>query len=111
MNTAVEGWVATVPLTSFGNKKKLLVEVNGEPIALFRVGNHVYAFHDVCVHKQRSLSKGTVLHCDVICPGHQWKFDLETGYNEEHGRYQPTYDIRIHEGTVYVSPTPRTCEP
>ena len=41
---------------------------------------------DVCVHKERSLAKGTLLDGQVICPGHQWKFDPRTGRPEDQAR-------------------------
>jgi nitrite reductase (NADH) small subunit len=62
---------------------------------------------DVCIHQDRSLSKGTLLHGRVVCPGHQWQFDLETGYEEDQDRCQPTYPVRVDGDTVYVSLTPR----
>ncbi len=54
-------------------------------VALFQTEGRVYAFADLCVHQDRSLFKGTLLHGKVICPGHQWQFDLETGYERRSG--------------------------
>ncbi len=35
---------------------------------------------NACPHASGNLSAGKIIgHC-VICPVHQWKFDLETGY-------------------------------
>lgn len=107
MSAPVEEWVATVQLSSFGARRKMLVDVAGEPVSLFKVGPDVFAFHDICIHQERSLFKGTILHGAVICPGHQWKFDLETGYAEDQDECQPTYETKIVDGTVFVSATPR----
>ncbi len=41
----------------------------------------------------------------MICPGHQWQFDLETGYEEGQDRCQPTYPVRVEEEIIYVNPT------
>ena len=43
----------------------------------------------------------------MICPGHQWQFDLETGYEEDQDRCQPTYEVRVEDNTVYVNPRAR----
>ena len=43
-------------------RRKLRVEVDGLVIALFHTEGRVYAFADLCVHQDRSLVKGTLLH-------------------------------------------------
>lgn len=101
-------WIEAAQLTELSRRKRKLVTVNGHEVALFLVNGHVYALRDVCIHKQRSLSRGTILHGRVVCPGHQWSFDPATGYVEEQDMYQPTFDVRVDgDGTVYVSSQPR----
>jgi nitrite reductase (NADH) small subunit len=104
-------WVAVATAKDLGRRRKLRVEIDGLAIALFEAGGQVYAFADTCIHQERSLVKGTLLHGKVICPGHQWQFDLETGYEEGQDRCQPTYDVRVEADTVYVNPTPRVVTP
>lgn len=103
-------WVAVATTKELARRRKLRVEVGGIAIALFQAGGKVYAFADLCVHQDRSLFKGTLLHGKVICPGHQWQFDLDTGYEADQDRCQPTYAVRVDEdsGTVSVALTPRT---
>lgn len=100
-------WVDVAALAQLRRRKRLRVEVGAEDVALFLVGERVYAFRDICVHKERSLSKGTVLHGRVICPGHQWAFDLETGRTEDREECQPTYPVRVEGERVYVGARPR----
>ncbi|ABK73400.1 Rieske (2Fe-2S) protein [Mycolicibacterium smegmatis] len=100
-------WVAVASRKELARRRKLRVELDGLAIALFEAAGRVYAFADACVHQDRSLVKGTLLHGKVICPGHQWQFDLETGYEESQGRCQPTYAVRVDDDTVYVDPTAR----
>lgn len=101
-------WVPVAAVRDLQRRKKSLVRAGGESIALFMVGDRVFALRDVCIHEQRSLSRGAILRGRVVCPGHQWQFDLETGWVEEQGRCQPTYDVKVQDGTVYVVPVPRT---
>ena len=101
------GWVPVAAVKDLQRRKKSLVQAEGESIALFMVGDRVFAFRDVCIHEQRSLSKGAILRGRVVCPGHQWQFDLETGWVEEQERCQPTYDVKVQDGTVYVAPVAR----
>ncbi|EOM75281.1 2Fe-2S ferredoxin [Rhodococcus rhodnii] len=95
-------WVLATTTRELARRRKLRVEVEDEAIALFMAGDRVYAFADVCVHQDRSLAKGTLLHGSVICPGHQWRFDLETGYEPDQDVCQPTFRVRIHDDSVYV---------
>lgn len=100
-------WVLVAELPELARRKKKQVLVDGTPIALFLVGGRVFALHDVCVHKQRSLSKGTVLHGRIICPGHQWSFDPATGQAADQVECQPTYDVRVADDKIYINPRPR----
>lgn len=100
-------WVAAAALTDLQRRKKTLVKVEGEDVALFLVGDRVFALHDTCIHEQRSLSKGAILRGRVVCPGHQWQFDLETGWVEDQERCQPTYDVKVEGETVFVNPARR----
>ncbi|GAS97338.1 Rieske (2Fe-2S) domain-containing protein [Mycolicibacterium canariasense] len=95
-------WIAVATTKDLERRRKLRVEVDGLAIALFQAGGRVYALADLCVHQDRSLFKGTLLHGKVICPGHQWQFDLETGYEADQDRCQPNYPVRVQDDTVYV---------
>jgi nitrite reductase (NADH) small subunit len=103
----VADWCAVAELSELERRKKKQVVVDGTPVALFLVGGEVYALDDTCIHKQRSLSKGVLLNGCIVCPGHQWAYDVATGYEATQECYQPTYDARVEDGTVYVAKTPR----
>lgn len=101
-------WVPVATLGELRRRKKKLVSAEGQDIALFLRGDDIYALQDVCIHKGRQLSRGTVLRDRVVCPGHQWQFDLETGWVEAQGRCQPTHAVKVEGDTIYVDPERRT---
>jgi nitrite reductase/ring-hydroxylating ferredoxin subunit len=105
--TAVSEWVEVATMTELARRKKKLVSVGDAEIALFLVDGRVHALHDTCIHKQRSLHKGTIMRGRVICPGHQWAFDLETGWVEDQEQCQPTYAVRVEGEAVFVDATQR----
>lgn len=105
--TGPQTWVAVATMKELTRRRKLRVEVDGLAIALFHTDGRVYAFADLCVHQDRSLVKGTLLHGRVICPGHQWRFDLDTGYEEDQDLCQPTYPVLVDGDTVHIAPVPR----
>ena len=100
-------WVKVADLKDLKRRKKLLADAAGTAIALFIDEGYVYAFRDICIHKQRNLSKGLVFQGKVICPGHQWAFDLPTGWVDEWSECQPTFAVKVESGEVFVDPEPR----
>lgn len=100
-------WLPVLPVKDLQRRRKTLVQVGDDPVALFWVKDRIFALYDTCMHEERSLSKGAILGGRVVCPGHQWAFELETGYVEDQARCQPTYDARIEGDTVYVWSRPR----
>ncbi|HKQ62152.1 MAG TPA: Rieske 2Fe-2S domain-containing protein [Candidatus Polarisedimenticolaceae bacterium] len=72
-------------------------------VALFREGAELFALDDTCPHQGASLGTGTYHAGHVICPLHQWVFDVRTGHcpRETH---EPvgTYRTRCVGGVVQV---------
>jgi nitrite reductase/ring-hydroxylating ferredoxin subunit len=54
-------------------------EANGERVAVANVDGIVYAFGDLCPHRQCSLADGTLVGAVVTCPCHGSQFDVRTG--------------------------------
>lgn len=104
----MDEWLAVAEWSVLARRKRMQVDLNGVPVALFLIGDEVYALADTCIHKQRSLSKGALLNGCIVCPGHQWEFDPATGYEATQDRYQPSYDVRVEGSAVYVATSPRT---
>ena len=103
------GWVHVAEMNELARRKRKQVSVAGCPIALFLVEGEVYALDDVCIHQERSIAKGTLLNGQVICPGHQWKFDPRTGRPEDQDGCLATYAVQVtEEGAVLVAPEPMT---
>jgi nitrite reductase (NADH) small subunit len=97
-------WHEVATLADLKVRKKKAVVIDGTPVALFYINNTVYALNDICIHEQRSLSKGAILFGKVICPGHQWKFDPASGEPDDQEGCQPTYSVEVNdEGVVNVS--------
>lgn len=81
------------------------VKVGEERIALFRVGDHVYAIGDRCSHAEASLAEGEVFDDAVECPRHGSEFDLKTGSPTSLPATSPVpiYEVTIEEGTVFLT--------
>lgn len=101
-NGQTDTWVAGAPLDQLMRRRKLKVETDAGEIVLFWHDDCPHALANICVHKKRELVNGTIFGGRVVCPGHQWAFDLDTGYCRERERTQPVYDTRIDNGVVQV---------
>jgi 3-phenylpropionate/trans-cinnamate dioxygenase ferredoxin component len=87
-----------------GEARKFMV--NGEPVAVVRIDDAVYAISDICSHANVSLSEGEVW-CEekgLECPKHSSVFSLETGVPSTLPATQPVavYDVSIVDGQVVV---------
>lgn len=79
-------------------------EMDGEPIAIYRIGDEVFATHGICTHAFAYLADGIVEDGKIECPVHQGLFDVRTGralcapLTED----LPTYAVKLEGGDVYV---------
>ncbi len=80
------------------------VNVGEHRIAVFRIGDDVYAIGDRCSHAEASLAEGEVWDTMVECPRHGSEFDLETGkpHSLPATLPVPTYEATVEDGTVYL---------
>jgi len=100
---------------------RVIEEIDGQEIAVFRVDGEFYAVANYCVHQGGPLCEGgltgrTGIGEDgwtwtfedegkiITCPWHHWQFDVTTGVNTSSDRYRvPTYEAFVEDGEVYVS--------
>lgn len=80
------------------------VTLGDERIAVFRIGDEVFAVGDRCSHAEASLAEGEVFDHEVECPRHGSEFDLKSGepLSLPATRPVPTYEIVVEDGTVYL---------
>ena len=80
------------------------VVVQGQELALFRVGDAVYATDALCTHGHARLCEGFVEGHEIECPLHQGRFDLRSGAStgEPATEALHTYPVRIVEDRIEV---------
>ena len=74
-------WQKVASLDNLRDGEAFAVEVAGDPIALFRIGDEIHATSGACTHEFALLTDGFVEPADgtVECPLHQALFDIRTG--------------------------------
>jgi NAD(P)H-dependent nitrite reductase small subunit len=93
--------VATTEGIPTGHGK--LIETDGVSIALFKVGDKIYAIDNVCPHKGGALAEGSFKECVVTCPWHGWKFDVTTGAMSMNPSIKvKIYPVKLQGSTISI---------
>ena len=98
-------WIDALSADDLPTDDVIGVVVGGRDIAIYAVGDAVYATDNICTHGQARLCDGFLDGHEIECPLHQGKFDVRSG--------QPTcdpvteairsYPVRIDGQRVYVA--------
>jgi 3-phenylpropionate/trans-cinnamate dioxygenase ferredoxin subunit len=82
-----------------------LVNVEGVPVLLVKVFGKVFAIDNRCPHMGCGFSGGSLDGYVIICPCHEWRFDLRTGEYEEEKEIKLTfYEWKIESGKICIKP-------
>lgn len=95
-------WTAVGAVAEVAKKKRVVVEHDGRQALVLADGGCFYALDNICVHRERELVKGVILNGKIVCPGHQWAFALDTGWESVKQVCQPKFETRIVDDVVEV---------
>lgn len=97
--------VRVAQLSDLPEGSGLRVEVGPHRVALFRIGDDVYAIGDRCSHVEASLAEGEVFDHEVECPRHGSEFDVRTGEPRSLPATKPVpvYEVSVVAGTVFLT--------
>ena len=88
------------------------VSVGQKLIAVFRMGESLYAIDDTCPHMGASLSGGYVENGIVTCPWHAWRFRLTDGAWADNPRIKiGCYPVRVEGDNVQIQVSPGAAPP
>ncbi len=84
--------------------EKLLVDVDGDMLLLFRVAGEYFCIDDVCTHDGGTLSDGEYENLEIKCPRHGARFDVLTGNALCMPATQPTarHEVQVEDGRILV---------
>lgn len=97
-------WVDALSADNLPTDDVIGIAVDGRDIALYTVGQAVYATDNVCTHGQARLCDGFLDGHEIECPLHQGKFDVRDGRPlcEPVADALRSYPVKIHGQRVYV---------
>lgn len=83
--------------------KSAIILVGGQEIAVFNYKNEYFAILNKCPHKGGPLGEGRVQEGIVICPNHEWRFELKTGNSMQNPEMKvKIFPVRIKDEKIYV---------
>lgn len=104
--------------------ERIIVEIEGREIGVFKVDDEYYAYLNWCVHQGGPLCEGsltgrveasydrTSLQTEIewtaeketlICPWHDWEYDVRSGECLSSRGYElPSYPVDVDDGEINV---------
>ncbi len=97
------GFVAVLDESELPEGTMKAVSVVDTPVLLVKLGGKIFAVDDRCPHMQCRLSHGKLDGMFVVCPCHDWRFNLETGEYEDEPAFKLTFfEWKNEAGKIYV---------
>ena len=80
------------------------VKIESRTVCIGRTNNGYFAVQNKCPHAGGSLGKGWCnAHGQVVCPVHQYKFDMKTGRHFGEGLYKlKTYPLKWENDELLI---------
>lgn len=106
----VSDWTDVAAIGELAPDKPLRVAPGGVPVMLVQYDGHIHALSATCVHAGGPLDEGELVDGCIRCPWHASRFQLANGkvIRGPAASDQPTWQVRVDEGRVYVrSSAPR----
>ena len=83
--------------------KSAIVTVGENEIALFNYKGKYYAVENECLHQGASLGEGRIEEGILICPNHEWRYELETGQCPQNpGLRAKIFSVKVHKGAIQI---------
>jgi len=102
-----EGYVDACAISEIPESRARIVCLSGERVAIFKYNNRISAVSNVCQHQNGPLGEGRILDGCITCPWHGYQYLPETGASPPpFVEKVPTFNVRVHQGRVFVHPKP-----
>ncbi len=98
-------WIDVVAASALAYGEHLVVDVEGDDVAVFNIGGEFYAIADVCTHDGAEIASGELDGDEIVCPRHGARFCVKTGQVKCAPAYEEvaTYAVRVESGRLQVA--------
>lgn len=70
---------AAISLASLTEGKILITKIESHTIAITLINGEPKAFQSLCPHEKAGLQNARIENCEILCPRHFARFNLNTG--------------------------------
>jgi naphthalene 1,2-dioxygenase ferredoxin component len=97
-------WIDALAADELPTDDVIGVEVAGRDIAIYTIGDAVYATDNICTHGQARLCDGFLDGHQIECPLHQGKFDVRDGKPTCEPAEEPlrSYPVKVERERVWL---------
>lgn len=97
-------WIDALAADDLPTDDVLGVVIAGRDIAIYTVGDALYATDNTCTHGQARLCDGFLDGHEIECPLHQGRFDVRDGRPTGDPVTEPlrSYPVKVDGRRVYV---------
>lgn len=111
-----------LPADDLDPGERLVVEIEGQEIAVFNLDGEYYAYLNWCAHQGGPICEGQLTghleasfdpetlevheewHDDetLICPWHDWEYDVRSGECRSADFELPSYPVYVEDGDIKI---------
>ncbi len=97
-------YVTVALVNELPSGERIILDVDGEPIAVFNIAGEFFAISDICSHDEGPVAEGDLIGHAIECPRHGARFDLHTGKAQSLPAVVdiPAYPVRIVGDEIQV---------
>lgn len=100
-------WIDVMPASALAESEHVVVDIDGDDVAVFNIGGEFHAIADVCTHDGAEIASGELDGDEIICPRHGARFCIRTGEVKCAPAYESvaSYPVRVVDGRIQVACT------
>ena len=96
-------WIDACATTQVPSQGGFKLDLPDRSVGVYRCGDTLRAASAICPHAKAFLTEGRVEGDLVICPRHQWRWNLAEGRAQDNSGYAlQLYSLRVVDGRVQV---------
>ena len=100
-------WMRITEVANIPVRQGRSVRFGALEVAIFNLGGAFRAVESRCPHKRGPLADGIVAGDDIICPLHNWRISLDSGFVKQPKDHSEscvkTYPCRVEGGVIEVA--------
>jgi 3-phenylpropionate/trans-cinnamate dioxygenase ferredoxin subunit len=97
-------FVSVAAVEELGEGERLLFDIEGRSVVLFRISDSYFAIDNVCSHDHGPVASGEIDGNEIECPRHGARFDLSSGKALTLPAVEDiaSYPVRVDEDQILI---------